>query len=330
MSAGRHSPRIAALGGGTGLSTMLRGLKNSGADITAIVAVTDDGGGSGVLRRELGVLPPGDVRNCILALANAEPITAALMNYRFHEGSLAGQSMGNLVIAALNEITGSFDRAAAALSEVLAVTGRVLPVTTQNLSLYAQFDDGRSVAGETSITDYKKHSDAQIRRMVLMPAGATPLPAALEAIDRAELIILGPGSLYTSVLPNLLIREVAEHIRAAEALKIYVCNVMTQDGETEGYAASDHVKTLFEQTGGKLFDWILANDRPADEATQALYRKENAAPVAIDDDKLAALGVQVLRAPVGAVQGNLFRHEPAALARALMDFYRQNATTRIY
>ncbi len=324
------APRIAALGGGTGLSTMLRGLKNSGADVTAIVAVTDDGGGSGVLRRELGMLPPGDVRNCILALANAEPIMDKLMNYRFREGSLAGQNMGNLVIAALNEITGSFDQAAEALSQVLAITGRVLPVTTDNIGLYAQFTDGVSIAGETSITDYKKRSDALIRRMVLVPPGAAPLPAALEAIDRADMIVMGPGSLYTSVLPNLLIREVAEHIRASEALKIYVCNVMTQDGETEGYAASDHVKALFDQTGGPLFDWLLANDRPADEATQALYRKENANPVHIDDERLATLGVQVIRAPVGAVQGNLFRHDPPALARALMDFYRLHADTRIY
>ncbi len=326
----RSAPRIAALGGGTGLSTMLRGLKNSGADITAIVAVTDDGGGSGVLRRELGMLPPGDVRNCILALANAEPVMEQLMNYRFREGSLAGQNMGNLVIAALNELTGSFDQATAALSQVLAITGRVLPVTTENLTLYAQFDNGVSIAGETSITEYKKSSDAQIRRMILVPPGAEALDSVLEAIDGADMIVMGPGSLYTSVLPNLLIRNVAQHIRNSDALKVYVCNVMTQDGETEGYAASDHVRTLFDQTGGRLFDWVLANDRPIDEATQALYSRENAAPVVIDDDKLAALGVQVIRAPVGAVQGSLFRHDPAALSDALMDFYRQHANTRIF
>ena len=326
----RHAPRIAALGGGTGLSTMLRGLKSSGADITAIVTVTDDGGGSGVLRRELGMLPPGDVRNCLLALANAEPVMEQVMNYRFKEGSLAGQNLGNLVLAALNELSGSFDRAVASMSEVLAITGRVLPVTEENLTLYAQFDNGVSIAGETSITDYKKKSDAQIRRMILVPPGAAAMDSVLEAIDRADMIVMGPGSLYTSVLPNLLIRNVAEHIRASDALKIYVCNVMTQDGETEGYTASDHARALFDQTGGKLFDWILVNDRPIDETTLALYRRENAAPVAVDDDKLAALGVQVVRAPVGAVQGSLFRHDPAALARALMDFYRQNATTRIF
>ena len=326
----RSAPRIAALGGGAGLSTMLRGLKNSGADITAIVAVTDDGGGSGVLRRELGMLPPGDVRNCILALANAEPVMEQLMNYRFREGSLAGQNMGNLVIAALNELTGSFDQATAALSQVLAITGRVLPVTTENLTLYAQFDNGVSIAGETSITEYKKSSDAQIRRMILVPPGAEALDSVLEAIDGADMIVMGPGSLYTSVLPNLLIRNVAQHIRNSDALKVYVCNVMTQDGETEGYAASDHVRTLFDQTGGRLFDWVLANDRPIDETTQALYSRENAAPVVIDDDKLAALGVQVIRAPVGAVQGSLFRHDPTALSDALMDFYRQHANTRIF
>lgn len=326
----RQAPRIAALGGGTGLSTMLRGLKTSGADISAIVAVTDDGGGSGVLRRELGMLPPGDVRNCILALANAEPIMEQVMNHRFREGSLAGQNLGNLVLAALNELSGSFDRAVASLSEVLAITGRVLPVTTENLTLYAQFDNGVSVAGETSITDYKKSSDAQIRRMILVPPGAEAMDSVLEAIDRADMIVLGPGSLYTSILPNLLIRQVAEHIRDADALKLYVLNVMTQDGETEGYTASDHVKALFDQTGMKLFDWVLANDRPIPEDTRRLYAGENAAPVVIDDDRLKELGVRVVRAPVGAVQGSLFRHDPAALSGALMDFYRQHAVTRIF
>lgn len=326
----RHAPRIAALGGGTGLSTMLRGLKSSGADVTAIVAVTDDGGGSGVLRRELGMLPPGDVRNCILALANAEPIMSQMMNYRFREGSLAGQNLGNLMLAALNELSGSFDQAVASLSEVLAITGRVLPVTTENLTLYAQFDNGVSIAGETSITDYKKKTDAQIRRMILVPPGAEAMDSVLEAIDRADMIVMGPGSLYTSILPNLLIRQVAEHIRDSDALKVYVLNVMTQDGETEGYTASDHVKTLFDQTGVKLFDWVLANDLPIPEATRRLYAGENAVPVPVDDDKLRALGVKVVRAPVGAAQGSLFRHDPAALSRALMSFYHQNATTRIF
>lgn len=324
------APRIAALGGGTGLSTMLRGLKSSGADVTAIVTVTDDGGGSGVLRRELGMLPPGDVRNCLLALANAEPVMEQVMNHRFKEGSLAGQNLGNLVLAALNELTGSFEEAVASMSQVMAITGRVIPVTDANLSLYAQFDNGVSIAGETSITDYKKSSDALIRRMILVPPGARALPSALEAIDRADMIVMGPGSLYTSVLPNLLIREVAEHIRASDALKVYVCNVMTQDGETEGYSASDHVKALFDQTGGRLFDWVLVNDRPINDEVRALYARENAVPVPIDEEALAALGVQVRRAAVGSVQGSLFRHDPAALSRALMDFYRQNANTRIF
>ena len=290
-------PRIAAIGGGTGLSTMLRGLKNCHADITAVVAVTDDGGGSGVLRRELGMLPPGDIRNCILALANAEPAMEQLMNYRFTEGSLAGQSLGNLVLAAFNELSPSFDKAVETMSQVLAITGRVLPV---------------------------------IRRRELAPAGAKALPAVLEAIDRADMIVLGPGSLYTSVLPNLLVGGVAEHICRSKALKIYVLNVMTQDGETERFTAADHVRTLFEQSGAKLFDWVLANSAPVPPDAIQSYSGENAAPVAVDDEALTALGVSVLRAEVSGMKGRFVRHDPQALAAALMDFYRRNATTRVF
>ena len=323
-------PRIAAIGGGTGLSTMLRGLKNCHADITAVVAVTDDGGGSGVLRRELGMLPPGDIRNCILALANAEPAMEQLMNYRFTEGSLAGQSLGNLVLAAFNELSPSFDKAVETMSQVLAITGRVLPVTNANLVLRARFDNGETISGETSITDYKNKSDALIRRMELAPAGAKALPAVLEAIDRADMIVLGPGSLYTSVLPNLLVGGVAEHICRSKALKIYVLNVMTQDGETERFTAADHVRTLFEQSGAKLFDWVLANSAPVPPDAIQSYSGENAAPVAVDDEALTALGVSVLRAEVSGMKGRFVRHDPQALAAALMDFYRRNATTRVF
>lgn len=324
------TPRIVAIGGGTGLSTMLRGLKSCPADITAVVTVTDDGGGSGVLRRELGMLPPGDIRNCILALANAEPAMEALMNYRFTEGSLAGQSLGNLVLAAFNELSPSFDKAVETMSQVLAITGRVLPVTNANLVLRARFDNGETISGETSITAYKKSTDALIRRMELAPAGAEALPAVLEAIDRADMLVMGPGSLYTSVLPNLLVGGVAEHIVRSKALKIYVLNVMTQDGETERFTAADHVRTLFEQSGARLFDWVLANSAPVPPDAIQSYSGENAAPVIVDEDELAALGVSVLRAEVSGMRGRLVRHDPQALAAALMEFYRSHATTRVF
>jgi len=326
----RHRPSIVAIGGGTGLSTLLRGLKSCDADITAIVAVTDDGGGSGILRRELGMLPPGDIRNCLLALANAEPIMEQMMNYRFKEGSLAGQSLGNLFLAALNDLQPSFDKAVSSMSEVLAITGRVLPATNDNIRLLASFDNNAAIEGETSITEYKKTTNAVIRRMQLLPADVRPLPEALDAIDRADLIVMGPGSLYTSILPNLLIPELARHIAESDALKLYVCNIMTQDGETEGYTASSHALVLFEQTGLRLFDHMLLNSGEVPPDAIQSYRGENAVPVVADEDTLRAMNIIPVYADVSTVKNSFVRHDPPALAAAIMSFYRENASTRVY
>ncbi len=323
-------PRIAAVGGGTGLSTMLRGLKTRTDRLTAIVTVTDDGGGSGVLRRELGMLPPGDIRNCILALANAEPVMQQALGYRFREGSLAGQNLGNLMLAALNDISGSFDGAVAALSQLLAITGRVLPVTDQDLVLRAEFADGTVIRGESRITGYKRSPGAEIRRVSLEPAGPAALPAVLEALDRADMIVLGPGSLYTSVIPNLLTAGVSEAIRASRAVKVYVMNIMTQDGETERYTAADHVRALLDHGGQGLFHWVLINDLPVDEAVLPAYRKEGVAPVTVDEQALRQLGVEPVYAPLASWAGGLVRHEPTALADALMDLYHSRAETRTY
>ncbi len=323
-----HLPRIAAIGGGTGLSTMLRGLKARTGNITAIVTVTDDGGGSGVLRRELGMLPPGDIRSCILALANAEPVMQKALGYRFTEGSLAGQNLGNLVLAALNDLSGSFDGAVEALSQVLAITGRVLPVSDADLVLQAEFDDGALVRGETHITDYKKTHDAQIRRMSLDPARPAALPGVLEAIRGADMIVLSPGSLYTSVIPNLLTEGVSDAIRASRAVKVYVVNIMTQDGETDRYTAADHVRALLDHGGQGLFQYALINDLPVDEAVLAAYEREGGAPVTADDDELRALGVEPVYATVASWKNSLARHDPAALADALMALYHDKAETR--
>ena len=324
------APRIAAVGGGTGLSTMLRGLKTRTDRITAVVTVTDDGGGSGVLRRELGMLPPGDIRNCILALANAEPAMQMAFNYRFKEGSLAGQNLGNLVLAALNDMSGSFEAAVATLGQVLAITGQVLPVSNENLVLRAEFDDGSLVRGETRITDYKRRTDATIRRISLEPGMPPALPGVLEALGQADMIVLGPGSLYTSVIPNLLTVGVAQAIRASRAVKVYVMNIMTQDGETEGYTASDHARALLEHGGEGLFDYVLINDRPVDEKVLPAYRQEGVSPVPVDESALRKLGVEPVWAPLAAWEGGLVRHDPAALAAALMELYHEKAETKTY
>ncbi len=321
-------PRITVLGGGTGLSSMLRGLKTRTPHIAAIVTVTDDGGGSGVLRRELGMLPPGDIRNCILALASREPLMQEVLNYRFHEGSLAGQSLGNLFLAALNDMTGSFDQAVSLMGQVLSITGEVLPVTNEDIVLQADFSDGSVIRGETRITDYKKHTDAIIRRISLDPPAPPALSAVLEAIRESDMIVLGPGSLYTSVIPNLLTHGVADAIREFRGVKVYVMNIMTQDGETENYSAADHVRALLDHGGEGLFQYVLANNRPIPEDILESYRRENAAPVPVEEDALRALGVEPIYVPVAQWKDGLIRHDPIALADSLMKLYYANAATR--
>ena len=250
MTAHKADPAVVAIGGGTGLSTMLRGLKWHTKNITAIVTMADDGGGSGKLRDELGMPPPGDVRNCLRALANTEPTMEEILDYRFTEGGcLKGQSLGNLVLAALNDISGSFYDAIRKLSDILAITGRVLPVTTEDVRLLARFDDGSEVLGESKICDFKKSSDQRISRVALLPENPPALRESIDAIKSADLILLGPGSLYTSIIPNLLTDGLAQAILDSDAIKIYVLNVATEDGETEGYSASDHVRAIFSQIG---------------------------------------------------------------------------------
>ena len=326
----RHDPRIAVIGGGTGLSTMLRGLKKLSRSITAIVTVADDGGGSGMLREDLGMPPPGDVRNCLQALANTEPIMEQLLAYRFTEGSLKGQSFGNLFLAALNGMSETFDEAVRRMSDVLAITGRVLPVSNGNVYLAADFDDGSEVVGESRIADFKKGTDKRISRVHLIPERPRALPQAIEAISAADMIVLGPGSLYTSIMPNLVTDGVAEAIAKSDAFKIYVLNVMTQDGETEGYTASDHIEALFSNSGEHLFDWCLANSLAIPEEIAAKYRAEGAEPVEIDDDAVYKLGVGVLRAPVASWTKGLVRHDPDRLSRELMRVYREKSHTRVY
>ena len=315
-----QGPRVVAIGGGTGLSTMLRGLKNHTKNLTAIVTVADDGGGSGMLRQDLGMPPPGDIRHCMEALANAEPLMQELLTYRFPQGSgnLTGQSFGNLILAALNGISGSFDEAVSRMSEVLAITGRVLPVTTADVQLVAEFENGASVTGESKIFYCKKREDCRIRRVRLSPENPKALPAALAAIREADMIILGPGSLYTSIIPNLLVEGIVEAIQDSDALKIYVCNVMTQEGETEGYTVSDHISALFHHSCRNLFDICLCNSSPIPKGVAAKYAQEGASPLYADAGPCAALGVEVISRPIATVDNGFVRHDPGHLARELI------------
>ena len=318
-------PRIVAIGGGTGLSTMLRGLKRYTNNLTAIVTVADDGGGSGVLRQELGMLPPGDIRNCLEALANVEPLMSELLHYRFAEGSLRGQSFGNLFLAALNGISDSFDQAVSRMSQVLAITGTVLPVTTTDVQLEAEFENGARVLGESKIFYCKKREDCRIRRVRLIPERPPALQPAIEAIEAADMILLGPGSLYTSIIPNLLVDGIAQAILRSSALKVYIANVMTQEGETEGYSNADHIRAIFQHSGPGLFSLCLVNSASIPQDVLGSYAKEGAEPLRFDKVACAQLGVELVSRPVSTVRDGLVRHDPELLAAALLELHAQRS-----
>ena len=318
----RRQPRIAAIGGGHGLSAMLRGLKTYTKNITAIVTVADDGGGSGMLREDLGMLPPGDIRNCIMALANTEPTMERLLNYRFTEGSLSGQSFGNLFLAAMNGISGSFDEAVQRMGEVLAITGSVLPVTNQNVYLEAEFDNGSRTLGESKIFYAKKINDCRIRQVRLVPEHPQALQESIDAIRQADIIVIGPGSLYTSIIPNFLVDGISEAIRSSGAVREYILNIMTQDGETDGYTGEDHVRALLEHAGGDVIDVCIANNAPVPEKWLAPYRQEGVGPIEVDRAGIEALGVAVREFPL-CRPGRYIRHDADALSRAILSVWRE-------
>ncbi len=307
----KRGPRVVAVGGGTGLSTLLRGLKNYTGQITAVVTVADDGGSSGRLREELGILPPGDIRNCITALATAEPLMTRLFEYRFKNGGgLEGHSFGNLFIAALTEVTGSFEKAVLESGRVLAVQGRVLPATLEDIQLCAELETGEVVRGESKIPK----RTGRIRRVFLVPPDPPAYAAAVQAILDADLVVLGPGSLYTSVLPNLMVSGIREALRATRALRVYVCNVATQKGETDNFTVADHIRTLVDQAGGGIFDYVLANSLPAKSTHPEweVVKPEPGGPL--------PSGVRVVWAPI-INEANPHYHDPDRLAQALLDLY---------
>lgn len=301
--------KIVAVGGGTGLSTMLRGLKKYTSNLTAVVTVSDDGGSSGRLQKELGVLPPGDIRNCLVALADDEALVTDLFRYRFTEGDgLTGHSFGNLFLAAMTGITGNFDEAIKVSSRVLNIKGRVLPATLSMARLRAKLVDGTIVDGESSIS----RSHVPIASIALDPPNARPLAEVIEAIREADAIVLGPGSLYTSILPNLLVDRIAREIEAASAVKIYVCNVMTQPGETQDYTASRHVEALVANAKANVCEVVVVNDELPRKLREA-YAEEGQLPVVVDPHGLDRLGVRTVRAAVIS-ETETVRHDSDKLA----------------
>lgn len=308
-------PRIVTIGGGTGLSTLLKGLKEYTSNITAVVTVADDGGSSGRLREELNVLPPGDIRNCLVSLSESGSLLEQLFQFRFDDGkSLKGHNFGNLFITAMSKVTGDFEKAVKASSKVLAIRGSVVPATLTKVVLKARHIDGSETIGESKIPKQQNPID----RMYILPDNCTPTADSLEAIKKAQLIILGPGSLYTSVMPNLLIKGMYEAIKKAKAMKVYVCNVMTQAGETDNYKASDHVKAIIDHTGPGIMNYCVVNRGKIASNLLEKYKEENAFPVLVDRERIAALGSEAIEANVIDAE-DLVRHDSHKLAKIIVD-----------
>lgn len=321
-----RGPKIVAVGGGTGLSMLLKGVKKITNNITAIVTVGDDGGSSGRLREEMGILPPGDIRNCIAALADDEDLVTKLFQYRFKTGEgLEGHSFGNLFLTALVAITGDMVSAVRESSNVLSIRGRVLPSTLDDMKLVAEMEDGRIIHGESNIPEAK----GKVKRLFTDPENCRPLPEVIEAIKEADLIILGPGSLYTSVIPNLLIKEISQEIAASSAKKIYVCNIMTQPGETDDYSVASHVNTIISHAGSnKIMEAVLINDYLPDNLAEK-YKLADSFPVKLDTENVKATGVKIVsKKLIQDSKEGLVRHSSNRVARAIYHWYRKEAKSK--
>lgn len=307
-------PRIVIIGGGTGLPVLLRGLKNYPVDITAIVTVADDGGSSGRLRDDLQIPPPGDIRNVLAALSDVEPLIEEMFQHRFQTaGDLSGHSLGNLILAAMTNITGNFALAIQELSRVLNVRGKVLPAANQSVVLHAEMEDGTIVSGESKIP----YSGKRIKRVYLTPEKVKPLPEAVKAIQQADLIVIGPGSLYTSILPNLLVPKIGDAVSRSKAKKVYICNLMTQAGETHDFTASDHVKVLYEHLNYPFIQTILVNNQEIPEEIKKRYEEEMAQPVEFDWERLKELGLEVITESIVSFDGHIIRHDTKKVAEIL-------------
>ena len=320
-------PNIVVIGGGTGASTLLKGLKRYTENITAIITVGDDGGGSGVLREDLGMLPPGDIRACLLALANTEPTMEKLFQYRFDNGSLKGQSFGNLFLAAMNGIYGNFEKAIKETSNVLAITGKVYPMTLENVKLIARLDNGELVEGESMIPKVAADRNAKINRIFMEPKKSNPIEEGVLAIKNADLIVLGPGSLYTSVIPNLLVNNIVDKIYGAKAKKVYVGNIMTQRGETDNYTLSDHVQSILNHSREGFFDYVIANDQEIPSDILKKYEDEGAKPVNIlesDRIKLRKKNISLIEADLLELESQYIKHHAVKLSEILIKIAEEN------
>lgn len=312
-------PKIVVIGGGTGLSTMLRGLKYYTSNITAIVTVGDDGGGSGDLREDLGMLPPGDIRNCILALADTEPIMEDLLQYRFKDGRLKNQSFGNLFLAAMDGISDNFEEAVQKMSSVLAVTGKVIPVTLDNMKLVAKLENGNIVEGESQIPHEAIKQNSKIDELSIMPENAKALTEALDAIKEADAIVMGPGSLYTSITSNLLVKDIAKAVKRSNAIKIYISNIMTQPGETNGFKVSDHLKVLRKYGGKDIVNYVIANTGEIEDELKEKYMQEGAEVVELDREEIQSLGIKIVGDNLVKIKKGFIKHDPDKLAEVLVD-----------
>ncbi|MFS0878921.1 hypothetical protein CHH83_00215 [Bacillus sp. 7586-K] len=313
-------PKVVIIGGGTGLSVLLRGLKQFPVDITAIVTVADDGGSSGRLRDELNIPPPGDIRNVLAALSDVEPLVEELFQHRFNKGNnLTGHSLGNLILAAMTTITGDFVHAIKEMSTVLNVRGKVLPAANMSVILNAEMEDGTIVSGESKIP----FSGKKIKRVFLSPQNIEPLPETIEVIRKADLIVIGPGSLYTSILPNLLVPKIGEEVCKAKAKKVYICNVMTQAGETLNFSASDHVKALYDHMKCTFINTILVNEEEIPDHIKLLYEEELAKPVHYDIEALKRLGLEVITDKIVCYDNSVIRHDTNKVAKLLYGILQQ-------
>jgi len=323
----RTKIRVVTIGGGTGLSVLLRGLKKYPLDITAVVTVADDGGSSGKIRSDMNIPSPGDIRNVIAALSDVEPYLEKMFQYRFDSGEVKGHPVGNLMIAAMTDIHGDFSTAVKVMSRILNVRGTVLPTTNDIATLNAVLSDGEIIRGESSITK----AGGVIDHVYITPSRVKPNEDVLKAIEEADYIIMGPGSLYTSIIPNLVISNVSEKIRESNAKKIYVCNVMTQHGETDNYSVCDHILAINKHVEENIFDLVIANSREFDDSILSKYHKEKQEPVKIDHEKIEELGIKLIKNnDVGIVDNNTIRHNAEKVSELIYDYIIDDKPTMIY